>query len=207
MNATKGSGMMTDRLGAVILGAGLSQRMGQPKLLLPWGTELIITRIIHVLASAGLNDIVVVSGGSHDLLSQALKEEKTRIAFNPDFADGNMVHSIQVGLKALQQMGMDSALFALGDQPQIEKEVVDKVVAAWKEHPDGIILPSYRMRRGHPWVIPSALWQEVFDLQEGQTMRDFLRSQETCIRYVVVDNPTILADLDTPADYERERPR
>lgn len=194
-------------IGAIILGAGLSSRMGTPKLLLPWGSRTVIATIIHTLQVAGVDEIVLVTGASHDQLSQALRDEQIKFAFNPDFADGNMATSLKTGLRQLEQDGMDSALLALGDQPQIQVDVVRQVLAAGQAGSGRLILPSHLMKRGHPWLIPSALWPAIFSLQPDQTMRDFVRSQEAAIEYVTVDTPTIFADLDTPADYERDRPR
>lgn len=192
--------------GAIILGAGLSSRMGQPKLLLPWGQTTVIGQIVHTLHSAGVDLIVLVTGATHDLLSEALKDEDVRLAFNPQYADGNMVHSLQTGLRALQELGADCALLALGDQPQIQVETVQAVLAGALEYPTALVLPSLNMKRGHPWAIPAGLWPAIFDLSEDQTMRDFVRGQEANIHYVLVDTSTIFADLDTPEDYAREKP-
>jgi molybdenum cofactor cytidylyltransferase len=191
---------------AVILGAGLSSRMGQPKLLLPWGGETVISHIIHNLQSAEVENIVLVTGATHDLLSQALAGENVRLAFNPNFADGSMTHSLQTGLHALAETGAEGALLALGDQPQIRVDTIRAVADAAAVHPGRLVLPSYQMKRGHPWAIPAGLWPAIHGLGEDQTMRDFVRSQEDNIHYVVVDTPSIFADLDTPDDYEREKP-
>jgi CTP:molybdopterin cytidylyltransferase MocA len=62
------------------------------------------------------------------------------------------------------------------------------------------------MRRGHPWLIPQRFWQELCNLDPEQTMRSFLNGHEKDIIYTVVDTASILADLDTPEDYLREKP-
>ena len=150
------------RVGAVILGAGLASRMGSPKLLLPWGKEFVIEKIINTLKSSEVDPIVLVTGASHDLLSSHLEKQPVEMVINPDYADGNMVHSLQVGLRKLQSLGVDSALLALGDQPQIEAEVVHQVLEAARKYPSHLILPSFQMKRGHPWVIPTNPLVEYF---------------------------------------------
>jgi molybdenum cofactor cytidylyltransferase len=197
----------TSKCGAIILGAGLSSRMGQPKLLLPWAQTTVIGQIIRTLHSAGVDRIVLVTGATHDQLAGALRGEDVTLAFNPQYADGNMVHSLQTGLRALQSTGCTGALLALGDQPQIQKSTVQAVLAGAQEHPSALVLPSFNMKRGHPWAIPTSLWPAIFDLSEDQTMRDFVRAQEANIHYVLVDTPSIFADLDTPEDYAREKPK
>lgn len=191
---------------AIILGAGLSSRMGQPKLLLPWGKERVITRIVHVIQSVGIGRVLLVTGASHELLVQALAEQQVSPVFNPDFADGNMAHSLQWGIRNMPSETA-SVLLALGDQPQIQAKVIAQVLSAGDQHPERLILPSFQMRRGHPWLIPAALFQSILDLPEDCTMRDFIRAHESLIEYVCVDTASILADLDTPEDYLREKPR
>jgi len=65
-----------------------------------------------------------------------------------------------------------------------------------------LIIPSFQMRRGHPWLVGRSLWPALNSLSEDQTMRDFLRQQQSNIHYLVVDTPSILQDMDTPEDYQ-----
>jgi len=62
------------------------------------------------------------------------------------------------------------------------------------------------MRRGHPWIVSRSLWTFVQALGSSQTLRDLLHSQAEQVAYLPVETDSILADLDTPDDYERERP-
>jgi molybdenum cofactor cytidylyltransferase len=63
------------------------------------------------------------------------------------------------------------------------------------------------MRRGHPWLVARSLWNELLELQPPQSPRDFLNRHAGEILYVEVDNPSILADLDTPDDYRNAHPK
>jgi molybdenum cofactor cytidylyltransferase len=92
---------------------------------------------------------------------------------------------------------------ALGDQPRIRLDTVRQVLAAGTEHPGRLVFPSYRMRRGHPWLIPAILIPEILALEAPQTMRDFSQAHAGEIVYVNVDTDTILQDLDTPEDYQQ----
>lgn len=200
------SEMKENQIGAVILGAGMSTRMGKPKLLLPWGKLSVIETIIETLQRSGLENIVLVTGASHSELADHLRGKKVTLALNPRFADGNMVHSLQIGLEKLQLLGCSAALLALGDQPQMQVATVKQVIKAGEQHPGQLILPSYQMKRGHPWIIPSALWENLLNLPDTHTMRDFINGQAETIHYEVVDTDSIFADLDTPEEYQREKP-
>ena len=192
-------------IAAIVLAAGLSRRMGRPKLALPWLDTTVIGRVVNVLNEAGVADIVVVTGGARQEVEQALREAPARIAFNPRFEDSEMVDSLQVGLAQLAPP-VEATLVALGDQPQIQLEVVQAVIEAFAAHPAGLVVPSYQMKRGHPWLVQRALWAEISQLRSPETLRDFLSRHAADIYYLPVASDTILRDLDTPDDYAREKP-
>lgn len=194
-----------NRIAAIVLAAGLSQRMGRPKLLLPWGQTTVIAHVVAVLSQAGLDDVMVVTGAGAEQVQAALAGGPAQVTFNPRFAEDQMVFSLAVGFAALPA-SVDAALIALGDQPQMESEVVRQVLAAYQETGAALVIPSYQQRRGHPWIIRRQLWPEIAALAPGETMRQVVNRHAHEIRYVLVDRPSILKDLDTPQDYEREKP-
>lgn len=194
---------------AVVLAAGMSRRMGAPKLVLPWGQHTVIEQVVKTLQIAGLETIVVVTGGTHEQVEAALSGLEVRCAFNSAYAEDDMAISLQTGLAALPE-DCPAALVALGDQPQMESRVARQVrqayEQAYEESRPVLVAPSYEMRRGHPWIIDRSLWPEVQQLAPGQTLREIFTRHAAGIRYVEVDTPTILRDLDTPEDYRREKP-
>ncbi len=186
-------------IAAIVLAAGLSKRMGRFKLLLPWGERTVIGQVVGTLESAGVPRIVVVTGHRADEVEAALAETAVRIAFNPDYASGEMLSSIQAGLRAVGE-GVEAALLCLGDQPQIETATVQAVLAAGQETGrERIVIPSYRMRAGHPILLPAWLWPEIIACTG--TLRDVMAAHREQTHYVAVDTPTVLADLDTPEEY------
>lgn len=192
------------RIGAVVLAAGLSSRMGVQKLLLPWKGKTVIETVVDTLIQTRITEIVVVTGRDAEQIASSLKSKPVQIIYNPDFADGNMVTSLRTGLKALRNR-VDAILMVLADQPQMMETTVQALVDEWNQNQNSLCIPSYQMRRGHPWVIPARLWDNLNNLDSHQTMRDFIRINVQEIWYVVVETPTILADLDTPEDYEQQK--
>jgi molybdenum cofactor cytidylyltransferase len=193
------------KITAVVLAAGHSRRMGAPKLALPWGETNVIGQVLGVLSQSGIQDIVVVTGGAYHEVQHALRGLPVRLVYNPDHEQGEMLASFKVGLAALGN-DPDAALVVLGDQPQIQEQVVDKLLQAYVDTGAPLVIPSYQMRRGHPWLLDRSLWADALAIQEPTTLRDFLRDHQDSIHYVVVDTDTILQDLDTPADYDAYRP-
>ena len=193
------------QIGAIILAAGLSRRMGTPKMVLPWGETTVIGQVIGVLAGAGVGEIVVVSGGARQQVESALQGLPARPVFNPRYAEDPMVFSLQVGLASLPA-GVEAALVALGDQPQIEAQVVRRLIEVHRERGAPLVVPSFHMHRGHPWLVDRRLWPEVMALRPPHTLRDILNEHASQIEYLAVDSDSILRDLDTPEDYARQRP-
>lgn len=198
--------MNMSEVGAVVLAAGLSTRMGQPKMVLPWGKVTIIEKVVITLREAGIETIVVITGGAHQEVLKALNGLNVTIIFNPQYYNGEMLNSLQVGLQSLPP-NVRGALIVLGDQPFMQKETIEKVVQAFLKTDSPLVIPSFQMRRGHPWLIARQLWEEVLEIAPPNTLRSFLQAHQEKILYVVVDTPTIFWDIDTPEDYERQKPR
>lgn len=192
-------------ISAIILAAGQSRRMGQSKMLLPWGSRTVIEHVVATFLDAGIENILVVTGGEHERVEKAIDLYPVRRVHNKDFAAGEMLSSLQCGLKALPE-GAQAALIGLGDQPQVQQETIRAIRDAYRKDVARLIVPSFQRKRGHPWLVARSLWEEILALQPSQTPRDFLNSHASEILYVNIDTPTVLTDLDTPEDYMKSRP-
>ncbi|MCC7117265.1 MAG: nucleotidyltransferase family protein [Anaerolineales bacterium] len=186
-------------ISAIILAAGKSTRMGQNKMLMKWGNATVLETVLGTLRDAGVEDLVLVAGRELQVEGDGL-----RVVIN-ESAD-EMLSSIQLGLRS-QKAESEAALICLGDQPQMESASVRAVCAAYQSNKSNLVAPSYHMRRGHPWLIARPLWDEVLKMGNAQSPRDFLKRHADEIHYVNVATPTILQDLDTPADYLKYKPR
>jgi len=229
-------------ISAIILAAGQSRRMGEPKMLLPWGNVTVIEHVISVFAEAGVEDILVITGSVREqvdeVVSRCAGRYPVRGVYNENYASGEMLSSIQCGLRALQppprpslRLGLpqirqgrtenstdlvvgfgggaplraegEAALIGLGDQPQVQVGSVKLVMESYIRTKSPLVVPSYQMRRGHPWLVARSLWDEILLLKEDQSPREFLNKHADKVRYANVDTPDILADLDTPEDYKK----
>lgn len=193
--------------------------MGRQKLLIPWGDTTVLGKVVQALRDAEVKDIILVT--NPEVAAQLTDHREAslwdglRITLN---ATGEMLTSIQTGLRELisspksdrttVEFGGDreGALICLGDQPQMEERSVRAVCDAFLKGKSNIVVPSYRMRRGHPWLAASPLWDEILALDESRSMRGFLNAHADGIEYVNLDTPTILQDLDTPEDYLKYKP-
>lgn len=196
-------------IAGVVLAAGKSERMGRPKMSLPWRDTTVIGQVVTTLISAGLDQVVVVTGGGREDVELALsslpQDWLVRPIVNPEYAGGEMLSSLQVGVATLGEQ-VETALVALGDQPQMKGEVVKAILSAHRTSGASLVIPSYAMRRGHPMLIARPLWAPLLALRPPQTLRDLIEAQSDQILYVNVDTPSILQDLDTPQDYREFKP-
>ena len=194
------------RVGAVILGAGRSQRMGVPKLSLPWGDTTVIEQIVKNLQRSNVSPIVLVTGGARAEVQRLLSGAGVLFVHNSDYERTEMLESFKIGLREMPAE-VSACLVVLGDQPQMKHETVEKLLTHYRHDKDDLIVPSFHMKRGHPWLVGRRLWREIEDLDAHQTLRDFLNNRSSDIHYIDVNTNSILMDLDTPEDYQSQRPK
>ncbi len=192
-------------ISAMILAAGQSKRMGQPKMLLPWGKSTVIEHVITTFLKAGVEDIIVITGGARDQVEEATAPYPVRRIYNEEYVNGEMLSSLQCGLRATSDQ-VQAALIGLGDQPQVQEASVRCVCETYRKSQPRLVVPSFQMRRGHPWLVARSLWQELLQMRSPESPRDFLRQHADEIHYVEMETSSILADLDTPDDYQKSHP-
>ncbi len=194
---------MRKAVGALVLAAGKSTRMGCSKLSLPWEDTTILGSVLRALQTPSVSRIVVVTGAYRtevDLIVQNF-EGPVETVFNPAFENGEMTDSIKIGMAAMPDV--EGVLVLLGDQPQIKKEVVEALCERFSAEGSPLWVPSYARRRGHPWLIGKELWSELYTLSSNFTLRDFLNAHSQVIRYLNLQVQGIMNDIDTWEDYHR----
>ncbi len=196
---------LKNQVAAIVLAAGKSERMGRPKMLLPWKGSTVLGTVLQTLYDSGIEKIICVLGSARQEIEDHLRRLpfSVEVIFNALYENREMGDSIRAGFSSIGEQ-VDAVLIVLGDQPQMQSHTVIKILEAFKETGSALIVPSFQMRRGHPWLIGKTLWTEFKKIGPAHTMRDFLRSHQHEIHYIEVDNESILKDLDTPDDYLAE---
>lgn len=189
-------------VGAVVLAAGKSERMGQNKLLLPLGERLLIDQVLDALAAACVSEQVVVLGQDIEHVAPVLKPRlgKIKIALNIDYEKG-MVSSFQTGLWVLS--GVDAAFLVLGDEPILDPSFLQKMTQTMESNPETLIVsPIYRGHKGHPLLFRRQLFGEILSLKDSQTIRDIVHAHAEKLVTIEAPEWTIM-DIDTVEDYTR----
>jgi molybdenum cofactor cytidylyltransferase len=192
-------------ISAIVLAAGLSSRMGRPKMTLPWGNTTVLGQVLQVLSASGLDEILVVTGGAHEAVEAICDPAGVRTVHNREYTTGEMLSSLQLGLLSVSP-GTDTAMIVLGDQPGIQEQVVAALVRSYKDTGISLIMPSFQRRRGHPWLVARELWPRLLEMRPPETPRDFLNRRSGVIHYVAVNTPSIVEDIDNPEEYLKSKP-
>jgi len=194
-------------LGVLLLAAGGSRRMGQPKLLLPWGTTTVLGHLIQQWEKSGARQIgVVCAAGVAELQNELdrLGFPKENRIFNPAPERG-MFSSIQC---AAAWPGWNADLthwmITLGDQPHLRRETLESLLSFGAANPRNICQPLRNGRPRHPVLLPKPAFAALKE-RSASDLRQFLESRADELAGVEVADAGLDFDIDTPADYQRAR--
>jgi molybdenum cofactor cytidylyltransferase len=186
-------------LGIVILAAGESARMGQPKQLLPYrGRSLLRHAVETALALKGV-PVIVVLGAHADLILSELADLPVQVAANPDWRIG-MGTSLRAGLNALltTHPATAAALFLLCDQPHITPDLLHHMEAQWRRGAS-LIACRYETRLGVPALFAAAHFPELLMLHGAEGARQVLAQHANQV--IAIPFPAGAIDVDRPEDY------
>lgn len=189
------------RVTAVVLAAGESRRMGdRTKQLLPWGETTVLGQTIRHVKETAVHDVVVVTGHRANEIEAVARQEGAATIFNPDYAAGEMLSSLQTAVRALPE-SVTAVLVVLADQPTVLPQTMDPILDAYWQGRGELVAPMVNGRRGNPVLIGRRYFEELLALPAGEAPRTLLRRHEDDLHLLPVTDPGILQDLDDPAAY------
>ena len=189
-------------ISGILLAAGESRRMGSPKALLLYQGQTFIERICTAFLTAGVDELVIVLGARAAALRQALPPHpRLRVVENPRYFQGQL-SSLMTGIGALSPES-EAAVVNLVDHPLVTAETIKALAAAFRAAPLPILIAAYQGRRGHPVLFSSRVYGEILAAPLDQGAKVVVRKDPSRVREIQLDDPGILADIDTPQDYAR----
>lgn len=188
-------------VGAVVLAAGMSRRMGAPKQLLPIAGKALLEHVLVNVRASEVQEIVLVLGSAAEELRRKISTDSLKVIVNPDYEQG-MGTSLRTGLAALSPT-VKGALVVLADQPFVRPETLNRLIAAHAETGAQITLPLYRGFRGNPALLDRSVFPEVMSLSGDVGCRAIFGDHTEGIQKVEVGDPGILLDIDTEDDLRR----
>lgn len=183
----------------IILAAGSSSRLGQPKQLLKKGTDTLLNHIIKVAKSSGVGDVFVVVGSQKDLIIPTLKRE-TNIIINKDWRKG-MGRSIAIGVSQILDLNYDGVIVLLGDQIYLTtKEICNLIVTKDKGH-TSIVVSKYKNSQGPPCYFDNKYFEELTFLNDDEGAKSVIKKHLNEVAFTDFLNGEV--DIDTPSDLTR----
>ena len=187
-------------ISAILLAAGQSKRMGEPKQLMPFRQSTIVEQAIDNLLGSAVNEVIVVVGYRAEDVIKAIAAKPIKSAVNPDYEHG-MSTSIIAGLKRLHSE-VEAVMLALGDQPLVNSQTINRLIDEFRDHDKGIAIPTYQGRRGHPIIFAIKYKEQLLKLKGDVGGRQIIKDHPNDVLEVAVNAESIIADFDTRSDYQ-----
>ncbi|MFC1928531.1 molybdenum cofactor cytidylyltransferase [Chloroflexota bacterium] len=190
-------------ISAILLAAGESKRMGQPKQLMPFGQSTIVEQAIDNLSNSAVSEIIVVLGHRTEEVMKAIATKPVKVAINPNYQQG-MSTSIIAGLNLIDSRAQ-AVMLALGDQPFIDSQTINNLMEAFGTHNKGIAIPVYQGRWGHPIIFATRYKGELLRLKGDIGGREIIDLHPNDVLEVAVNCEGICVDINTTNSYNLAR--
>lgn len=199
----------TGRVFAVVPAAGMSRRMGQPKLLMDLAGTPVIRRLLNALDIPAISDRVVVLRADDERLGAAVASAGATVV-QPDTAPADMKASVICAVEYVERVHRPTAddawMLVPADHPMLERSVVNTIVDAWSASRAEVLLPVYAGQTGHPIICQWSVTAQLSSIPADRGLNWLINGRRLKLQHLAVEAPAILQDLDTPEDYRRLRP-
>jgi len=190
------------RLGVVILGAGASKRMGQPKLLLPWGTTTVLGQQLNQWRQLGAQQIAVVHAIDDEQLLHELNRLKAPNRIPNPSPELGMFSSIQLASAWPHwQPELTHWAIVLGDQPHLKSETLQTLLQFASEHPEKSCQPRQDGHGRHPVLLPRESFRSLHH-SPHPNLKQHLKASANQITQCSINDPGLALDIDYPAEYK-----
>jgi molybdenum cofactor cytidylyltransferase len=190
---------MQPMLSAILLAAGESKRMGKPKQLMPFGESTLLEQAIDNLMNSAVDEIIVVLGHKAEGMIKTIAAKPVKMVVNPNYRDG-MSTSIMAGLSLVDSQAQ-AVMLALGDQPSVDSQTINRLIEEFYRHDKGIAIPTYRGMRGHPIIFAIKYKPKLLGLKGDIGGREIIKQHPDDVLEVAIDSASVVSDIDTTDDY------
>jgi molybdenum cofactor cytidylyltransferase len=184
---------------AIVLAAGASTRMGQPKALLEIDGVTFLERAVHMLRDAGCRYVVAVVTDD-DWIERLADVSGAAVVINDD-PKAEQVDSLRLGIANLPD-GADGVLVLPVDYPRVAPETVKALLVEFARTDPPILNPAYNGLAGHPVIFARRVLPELMQPDLADGARSVIEAHRHDVRSIDVADPGILVDVDTAFDYE-----
>ena len=187
-------------IAGILLAAGDSKRMGEPKALLPYDGITFIDSILNKFSNIGCEPIITILGASAELICEKTKVHTFQCFRNPNPEEGQL-SSLQIAIAHLPDES-EGFIMALVDHPMVKLDTYIKLFEMAKSNPANIIVPEFYGQKGHPVYFGRPFFDSILHLPLTDGARVVLKENPADVMSLPVDDEGILKDIDTPKDYQ-----
>ena len=188
------------KCGLILLAAGSSTRMGEPKQLMDYLGKPLVRHAVDTALASACSPVIVVLGANARSISEAVRDLPVETVENSRWSEG-MGTSIQTGVRAAAERGLDGVILALADQPLVTPEIYDRLMAQHEMTSKPIVTSEYAGTVGVPVLFAKEYFPHLLALQPEQGCKGvILRHATSAVRIAC---PEAEVDIDTPVDYQR----
>jgi molybdenum cofactor cytidylyltransferase len=195
--------IMPPQTALIMLAAGASTRMGQPKQLLTFQGKALLRHVTEIAIASSCQPIVVVLGANDDAIQPVLQDLPIHLVHNPHWSEG-MGSSIQCGMQYISSYPnpIDAAILTVCDQPFISAFLLDQLVRVYRSSQSPIVASAYSGTLGVPALFDRHLFPDLLTLDSAQGAKSIINRHGA----IGIDFPQGNLDLDTPEDYAQLLP-
>lgn len=189
-------------VGAVVLAAGASSRMGSPKQTLQYRGKSLLRRAVLAALGAGCSPVVVVTGAHAELSGRELHGLDIREVLNTRWENG-MASSIRAGIEGLvsEDADVDAVVLMLCDQPHVTAGIISGLVAAHRATGSPIVASTYGGSFGVPALFSRTLFAELRRLKGRSGAKEVIKRYFSEAHFLPFHGGEV--DVDTPDDFSR----
>jgi molybdenum cofactor cytidylyltransferase len=191
-----------EHCGIIILAAGESKRLGNPKQLLSFDGNTLLARVAQTACNTNLYPVIAVLGANAEMIMTTLNKPSIHVVKNDNWKEG-MASSIRIGLTSMLELSpqIDGIMMLVCDQPYLHQDVIKALIDA--QHHSGlpVAAASYGGKLGTPALFQKSLFTDLMSLSGDTGARKILEHNREYI--VAVDFEMGAVDIDTQEDYER----
>jgi molybdenum cofactor cytidylyltransferase len=188
-------------VGGILLAAGASSRLGQPKQLLDFRGKPLVRHVAEQALASRLSHLLVVVGNEAAAVREALAGLEVQIVENPAYLQGQST-SLRAGLLAFPRE-LSAALVLLVDQPLVDAALLDHLIGLYEESRAPIVAPQFGGRRGNPVLFDRAIIPELLTVVGDTGAREIISRHRDRLATLELPDDRAFLDVDTWDDYRQ----
>ncbi len=186
------------RVDAVVLAAGLSSRMKQNKLMLPFMGTTIIRHTVLTILESNVEKVIIITGNNEDLIRTELEDLNVIFVYNEHYKTGQST-SVCLGVETSDDS--DGIMFFMGDQPMIKSHFIDDMIETFKEMDETILVPYCKDKRGNPVLFNKKWYKELLKVTGDYGGRFIIENNLNDVRRYCLEDELFFTDVDTIEKY------